>query len=222
MRVITTTSQGAGPRVRRRPKTSIRQAILFVETLEARQLLAVAVTSTTPIPAPLWTPTDTYLADAQNGPMANLGTGLVSIYQSYTTGIANATAAGTLTTTALKTAVAAKVATQYPISGSTNGLVGMDIKSLGGDFGQFVSQLTAPGHAVRPRRTRGYGDRRGAGCPSPRCRRSPRLPQTLSRLAHPIPRSNHLDAAFQGYQGVAYNEPETSLGADAARSQYQV
>src|ERR1700733_15184799 len=57
-----------------------RNGIPRIEFLEDRQLLS-GVTGTTP--PPLWTPTNTNLLDAQNGPMANLGVNAVGVYKAF-------------------------------------------------------------------------------------------------------------------------------------------
>ena len=68
------------PSRRRSRKTPKRNGVSRIEFLEDRRLLSGGGTA---IPAPLWTPTSTNLFDAQNGPMANLGVGLVDIYKAY-------------------------------------------------------------------------------------------------------------------------------------------
>lgn len=194
---------------RRRPRTRRRQASPFMESLETREMLSGVDTSLTTVPAALWTPASTNLADAQNGPMANLGTNLVSIYQSYAADVAaQPRAAGS---------VAAGLATKFPSVEFENGLVGMDINSLGGNFSQYVNQLTSLGMVVTATSS-DYGIVEGwvpvAALPT-----IARLPQTEagSPIHAPI---RHVASAFQGYQGTAYNQAETALAADAARSQY--
>jgi large repetitive protein len=117
---------------RRRSRASKSLIAPLVELLENRQLLATAIMGPTNIPAPYWTPTDSNLFDAQNGPMANLGPEIVSIYQSYATGIAASNASGNSASAAVSASVADGLAAQFPTIQFQNGLVGMDIKSLGG------------------------------------------------------------------------------------------
>ncbi len=99
-----------------------------VEFLEKRQLLTSAE-----LPAPLWTPSDpTNLLDAQNGPMANLGVGTVGVYAAYVDSGGNTT----------------QLAAEFPTVYFENGLVGLQVKSLGGDFSQYESQLTDVGMQI--------------------------------------------------------------------------
>ena len=97
--------------------------------------------------APLWKPTDNDLFDAQNGPMANLGTDLVSIYQSSVIG-GNAADGGAVNAAVASGDSAAQLSAQFPQVEFQNGLVGMEVKSLGGDFNQFVTQLTDLGMQI--------------------------------------------------------------------------
>jgi hypothetical protein len=209
------TSQVSGPRrqvKRHRPRAARRFAGSLVEVLEGRQLLAVVVAGPSAIPAAYWTPTDTNLFDAQNGPMANLGTELVSIYQSYVDGIATASTAVESTPTAAAANVAAGLASQYPTIEFRDGLVGMDIKSLGGDFNQFVATLTGLGMDVTASSS-AYGIAEGF-VPVAELPTIAESPQTMcgSPILAPIL------SAVQGFQGKAYNESATSLSAEAARS----
>ena len=206
----------AGSGRRRRPRNPRRNALPWAEFLESRQMLSGGVTNSTPIPTRLWTPTDTNLFDAQNGPMANLGTTLVSIYQSYSTGLAQAAVAGSQSSASA--AVADQLASQFPTVEFHDGLVGMDIKSLGGDFGQFVSQLTNLGMQVTAS-SADYGIVEG-WVPPAELPTIAQLPQTMSGSPIEVPIPSTIGSGFQAYQGEAYNESETSLSADAARSQF--
>ncbi len=206
----------AGSGRRRRPRNPRRNALPWAEFLESRQMLSGGVTNPTPIPAPLWTPTDTNLFDAQNGPMANLGTTLVSIYHSYSTGLAQAAVAGSQSSASA--AVADQLASQFPTVEFHDGLVGMDIKSLGGDFGQFVSQLTNLGMQVTAS-SADYGIVEG-WVPPGELPTIARMPQTMSGSPIEEPLLSTTGSDFQAYQGIAYNESETSISADAARSQF--
>src|SRR5262249_24861706 len=99
--------------------TMKRSGFPKVEVLEERHLLSGADPS---LPPPLWQPTSTNLFDAQNGPMANLGVGSVAVYQAYVQGQGDASG----------------LAAEFPAVEFDNGLVGLQVKSLGGDFNQFV------------------------------------------------------------------------------------
>ena len=196
-----------------RPSVVRRLPTLLVESLETRQMLTATAVGTAAIPAAYFTPTDTNLFDAQNGPLANLGTSLVSVYQSYATDFAASVAAGQVSPAAA-TALASQIATQYPSMEFEDGLVDMDINSLGGDFNSFVTQLSSLGMQVTDT-SAAYGIVEG-WVPLAELPTIARLPQT--EAGQPIRvATTH---ALQGFQGVAYNEPETALGADAARSQF--
>ena len=90
-----------------------------------------AVTHEHALPSPLWTPSNpANLLDAQNGPMANLGVGTVNIYAAY-----------------VKVATS-QLATEFPTIEFQNGMVDLQVKSLGGDFSTFESSLTNLGLQV--------------------------------------------------------------------------
>jgi hypothetical protein len=186
------------------------------EFLESRQLLSGNVTTSTALPAPLWAPTDTNVFDAQNGPMANFGTTLVSIYQSYSTDSTPDGVAGSQP----QTSASPDLAAQFPTVEFQDGLVGMDIKSLGGNFDQFVSQLTNLGMQVTASSSE-YGIVEGY-VPPAELPTIARLPQTMSGTPIYIPIVSTAGSGFQAYQGEAYNESETALSADAARSQFEL
>ncbi|MFI5457180.1 MAG: Ig-like domain-containing protein [Isosphaerales bacterium] len=187
-----------GPARRRNQKNPQRQGRPSIEFLEARQLLSGTTSTSTTIPAPLWTPTDTNLFDAQNGPMANLGVGVVGVYQAYVQSGGNTS----------------QLAAEFPTIEFQNGLVGVSVKSLGGDFNQFVTQLTDVGMQIQSTSTT---DALVDGwAPINELPTIASLNQTMSGVAlyYPVTSSE--------YQGVAYNEAETSLFADVARTQYNV
>src|SRR5271165_2582694 len=117
---------------RRSQKNPKRQGLPAIEFLETRTLLSGGTNSSPAIPAPLWKPTDTNLFDAQNGPMANLGTGLVGVYQAYVQ-------SGGQTS---------QLAKEFPLIEFQSSLVGMQVKSLGGDFNQFVTSLQDVGMKI--------------------------------------------------------------------------
>jgi large repetitive protein len=199
---------------KRRLRPSRKLVGLIVEFLEDRHLLAVAVMGPSNIPAPYWTPTDSNLYDAQNGPMANLGPDFVSIYQAYETGLASSTPSVTSTPAAVSTRVADGLAARFPSIQFNDGLVGIDVNSLGGDFNQFVSTLQSLGMQVTASSST-YGIAEG-WVPIAELPTIAQLPQTEAGSPMYVPIAH----AFQGFQGAAYNEGETSLMADAARSQY--
>ena len=68
---------------RRSHKATKRNGLPRIEILEDRRLLTGGGNASSTIPAPFWTPTSTNVFDAQNGPMANLGVGVVDIYKAY-------------------------------------------------------------------------------------------------------------------------------------------
>ena len=84
-----------------------------------------------PIPAPLWTPTDTNLLDAQNGPMANLGTEAVGIYKAYLDSGGNTS----------------QLAAEFPTIEFQNGMVGVDGEESGGRFQPVRDPAHRRGHA---------------------------------------------------------------------------
>ena len=75
-------SREQGPNGRRNKKQARRRNAFRLELLESRTLLSQA--------NPYDHPTSTNLADAEHGPMANLGVDLVNIYESFTKGQTNA------------------------------------------------------------------------------------------------------------------------------------
>ncbi len=183
---------------RRRGKaTPGRQSFPRIESLEERRLLTGGGGSSG-VPAPLWTPTSTNLFDAQNGPMANLGVGLVNIYKAYVQGGDSAAA----------------LQSQFPEDEFQNGMVGLQLKSLGGDFSQYISQLTDVGMNITTSST-AYGLVEGFA-PINALPSIAELAQTQSGSANMKP------VTYQEYQGVAYNEAETSMFADVARTQFNV
>jgi hypothetical protein len=184
---------------RRNSKNPKRSGRPTIEFLEARTLLTGGNGGgSTSIPAPLWHPSNTNLFDAQNGPMANLGSDVVGIYKAYVQ-------SGGQTS---------QLASEFPKIEIQSGMVGLQLKSLGGDFSQFVTQLQDVGlHVVNSSAYYGVVD---GWAPVNALPTIAELPQTEAgqALFHPIARGE--------YQGVAYNEAETSLFADVARSQFNV
>ncbi len=183
----------------RNRKTPKRSGLPLIEFLEDRRLLSGGgTTTTTPIPAPLWTPTSTNLFDAQNGPMANMGVSLVEIYQAF----------------AQSGGQTSQLASEFSNIQFLNGMVGIEVRSLGGDFSQFQSQLQELGMQVQASSSY-YGVVAG-WVPVNELPTIARLPQTMAGESDYKPFLN------QEYQGVAYNEGETSMFADVARTQFNV
>jgi len=188
-----------GP-ARRRSKTSPRrQGLPKIEFLEERRLLASSSGTSPAIPPPIWTPTDSNLFDAQNGPMANLGTAVVGIYQSYIEGGDSAS----------------QLAAANPYIEFQNGMLGLQLKSLGGDFSQYTTQLTDLG--VQITTSSAYYGLVESFVPINDLPAVATLPQTEAGQAIYYPTVNASE-----YQGEAYNEAETAELADLARTQFNV
>ncbi len=175
-----------GPRRSQGHRNERRYGRPSVEFLETRRLLTTTM-GPNAIPAPLWTPTSTNLYDTEYGPMANLGTDLISVYKSFYTSGGNT----------------AQLAGQFPLIYFQNGMVGVQVKSLGGDFSQFATQLTDLGMQVTAASSY-YGLVQGCA-PVSALPNIAQLPQTEagSPLYKPYVNAE--------YQGIAYNEAETSL-----------
>src|SRR5262245_42170403 len=179
---------------RRRGKASSgRHNLPRIESLEDRRLLSGGDTLT-----PIWHPTSTNLLDAQNGPMANLGVGLVNVYAAY---VNNGSSTDGLQA-------------RFPQDEFQNGMVGLELKSLGGDFSQYLSQLTEVGMNITT--SSSYYALVDGYAPINELPTIAQLAQTQSGSVNmkPIVRAQ--------YQGAAYNEAETSMFADVARSQLNV
>jgi large repetitive protein len=188
-----------GPMRRRGQKNPKRQGQPTIEFLESRTLLAGdGGGATQAIPAPLWRPSNTNLFDAQNGPMANLGTGLVGIYKTYVQSGGNTS----------------QLAADFPTIEFNHGMVGVQVKSLGGDFNQFVTSLKDVGMNITTSSSY-YGLAEG-WAPVNALPTIAELDQTEAGQAAYYPQTRG------EFQGVAYNEAETSLFADAARTQFNV
>jgi hypothetical protein len=130
--------------------------------------------------------------------MANLGVGMVNVYKAFVQSGGNT----------------AQLPAEFSTIEFQNGLVGIDLKSLGGDFNQFKTQLVDLGvHVTASSST--YGVVEGFA-PISALPTIASMPQTEAGRAIYKPETSAL------YQGVAYNEAETSLFADVARTQYNV
>jgi len=112
-----------GPNGRRNKKQARRQNFLWLESLESRTLLSLG--------NPYYVPTTTNLADAENGPMANLGTDLVNIYESFENGQCSAAA----------------LATEYPDYEFQGNSVMVGLSS-NGDFPELQAQASNLGMQV--------------------------------------------------------------------------
>jgi large repetitive protein len=173
-----------------------RNGIPRIEFLEKRQLLASGDT----LPAPLWKPSDpTNLLDAQNGPMANLGAETVEVYSAWLNSNGNTS----------------QLPSEFPKVEFQNGMVGLDVKSLGGSFSQFLTSLTDLGMQITTSNAT-YAMADGYA-PINDLPAIAEMAQTQSgEVAYtPI-------AYASNYQGIAYNEAETSMFADVARTEFNV
>ena len=120
-----------GPNRRRGKSSPGRQGFPRIESLEERRLLSGGGDG--PSARRIWTPTSTNLFDAQNGPMANLGVGIVNVYEAYCPRPATDAASSRPSSRRLS---------------SRTGWSVVQLKSLGGDFSQFSAQLTEVGMNV--------------------------------------------------------------------------
>ena len=190
--------QSQGPNRRRNKSNTKRHGFLVgLEPLESRRLLSGSG-SVGESNSPLWTPTDTNLFDAQNGPMANLGVQLVDIYKAYVDGDGNAAA----------------LPAEFPGVEFQNGMVGTQLKMLGGDFSQYVSQLTDVGMQVTA--SSAYYAVVDGYVPVNELPTVAELSQTQSGTA------NYYPIAQNTYQGEADNEAEASTFSDVAQTQFNV
>src|SRR5271157_245500 len=123
MRSFKANGREQGSNGRRNKKQARRQSFRWLEPLESRTLLSVG--------NPYYTPTTTNLADAEHGPMANLGADLVNIYETYEN--SGATAA----------ALAAKYPA-YEFNGSSV-MIGLNSNT---DFSGLQTQVTNLGMQV--------------------------------------------------------------------------
>ncbi len=123
--------RGESPKRRLGDPRRRRASVLAMERLENRRLLSGGGGTGT---APTWKPTDANLADAQNGPIANLGPAGVNLYQEYLTYVADG-AKGTFSTPLSKTV--------YVVGTD----VGMDVRGYG-NFATFEKSLVSLGMVV--------------------------------------------------------------------------
>jgi large repetitive protein len=183
-----------GPKGRKGHQYPRRQGLPRIESLESRRLLSGSTT-----PAGHWTPTDTNLFDVQNGPMANLGAGLVGVYQTFVESGGNTS----------------QLAAEYPKYEFDNGMVGMSVRSLDGDFSQFLTQLADAGMQITD--SSATYDLVEGYAPINELPTIANLPLTMSGQIAITP------IAYAGeYQGVAWNEAEVPMQADIARTEFNV
>ena len=175
-----------GPDRRRGGQGHLKRGFPGIESLEGRVLLSGN---------PTWKPTSTNLADAENGPMANEGTFLVNLYQSFLKGASTAS-------------LAAKN-TLYQFDPATNSIAASVNSNGTGSFADFVSSLKGLGMNVSSTSTT-YGLVSG-WLPISSLPAVASLPQTLA--ASPIMRP------VVSYQGSADNEAQHAEAADTAATQ---
>ena len=183
--------RGEGPKRHNGNPRRRRQGGLGMEALEQRRLLA----SNPTVP---WHPTSGNLADAQNGPMANLGGDLVQIYQDYLN-YEKGGAVGSFTTPESK---------RIEVVGTT---VGIDIRGTG-SLQTFEQALVGLGMKVTA--TSAKQNLVEGGIPIGALPAAAAEAQTIGGMA--IYRPTY------SYVGTANNEAETSLGADTAKTKYNV
>ena len=174
-----------------------RNGIPRIEFLERRQLLTG---STDVLPAPLWTPSDPQPARRPERPDGQPG----GRHGRHLRGVREQR----------RQHVAAR--RRIPVDRVSKWDGRAEVKSLGGDFSQFVTQLTDVGMQIT---TTSATTAWSTVLPrSTSCRRSPKLPQTMSGQVQLQPDLR----TPRNYQGVAYNEAETSMFADVARTEFNV
>ena len=187
--------QGQGPNRRRSKSSPKRQGFLGIESLESRRLLTGGGQT---LPAPYFIPTSSDISNVQNGPMANMGEYLIGVYESYLS----------------HQGQTSQLPGEYPLLQFQGDSVLIAVNSLGGDFSQFQTSLQNLGLKVVSSSSY-YGEVDG-WLPVSQLPTVAEMAQTMS--GHPV----YTPLAGSEYQGIAYNEAETSLFADTARTQYGV
>jgi hypothetical protein len=185
------------PMRRRNRKTPRRKDLPAIEFLEARTLLAGNNGGdATAIPAPLWKPTSTNLFNIDDGPMANMGQQLIQIYQSYVE-------SGGSTS---------QLAGQNPTIEFNNGMVGVQVKSLGGSFTSFVSNLQDAGLHVTD--TSAYYGVATGWAPVNELPTIAEMQQTMAGqpLTYPV----------YHFTGEADNEAEAATFSDVAQTEFNL
>ena len=145
---------------------------------------------------PVWKPSSTNLADVQNGPMANMGSALINVYQTFNNLGGNVS----------------QLAAKHPQLQFKGNSVLVGVNSGGGDFGQFTSSLTNLGMQITAS-SAFYGLDEGY-LPITQLPTVAESPLTMS--GHPIYRP------AVNYQGTANNEAETTTFSNVARQQFGV
>jgi large repetitive protein len=181
--------RGQGPKRRLDDPRRRRQSILAMEPLENRRLL----TGGSP-----WVPTSTNLLDAQNGPMANLGTDTVKAYGEYLTYVA-AGAKGTFT-----------LNLSEPVW-QVGTYIGMDLQGSG-NFTTYEAALKSIGMVVTatdPTRdmVEGFVQLKD-------------LPQVAEEAQTVGGQPNY--KPVQAQEGVSPNQADTALNVAAARNKFSV
>jgi hypothetical protein len=169
---------------RRRGKQKARRGFPRLEWLEGRLLLA---SSPTAGGNPIWKPTNNNIADVQNGPMANLGGQLITVYQHYMAG------KNTL-----------QLQKDFPNLQFKDGAVLVGL-TTGGDISQLGTSVVNMGMQIRAA-DGGYGLIEG-WLPVSQLLNVAKLPNLVS--GHPIGKP------ITHFQGIANNEAATSLFADS-------
>ena len=173
--------RGQGSERRQNGKAG-RRGLPNIETLEGRLLLDGGGNG--------WHPTSANIADLRNGPLANMGTDLATIYMSYQSGGGNA----------------AGISAKYPAIFFKGDKVGIDIRGSG-DFTKFVASMKSLGMDITATSAKfatveGY-------IPMNQILTVAQLPATVAAIPNYKPSVN--------YQGVANNQADASLNADTAR-----
>ncbi len=171
-----------------------RKFVVDMERLESRRLLAFLGSA-----APTWTPTSTNLADAQNGPLAKGGQDLVHIYQEFIAPSNPAWVNGSFRPTE---------SSQIEFKGND---VGVDI-SVFGTVAAYTSQVTALGMQVQAIDTTD-GIVEGL------------LPISALPAVAELKNTVNIQPIFNPYfssVGVATNQGEHAVAADAAKNQFGV
>ena len=144
--------------------------------------------------ASTFTPTTDNLADVMHGPMANEGQDLINVYQAF-----------------IKGQSATQLAAEFPSLRLTANSVGVDLKGSG-NFSTFVSTLTNLGMQIT---TTSAAEAEVEGM----------LPITALPTVAELPQTLYGSPDYKPtlyYQGVANNEGDAALKADAASTTYGV
>ncbi|MDR3620298.1 MAG: S8 family serine peptidase, partial [Paludisphaera borealis] len=180
-----------GPDRRRGKHQAKRQGFPRLEWLEGRLLLASSVLDGG---NPIWHSTSDNPADIQNGPMANLGGQLVTLYQKFQSGLTSN-----------------QLSQQFPLLQIKNGSVQIGL-TTGGDISKLGTSVVNMGMQITAASGQ-YGLIEG-WMPISQLLNVAKLPNLVS--GHPIYKPHTY------YQGIANNQAQQSLFADAAAQKYNV